>query len=145
MCIRDRINPLFEQIAIREGFYSEELMRKISGRTSIQGVEEIPEHVRRIFVTAHDISPEWHVRIQAAFQKYTDNAVSKTINFPFEATPHDIEKAYMLAYKLGCKGVTIYRDRSRKVQVLTRVEPQKESQRTLVDIEFAGGCSTCSL
>jgi len=116
------VDPLFEKIALHEGFWSEELMKKISRRTSVQDVEEIPEHVRRLFVTAHDISAEWHVRMQAAFQKYTDNAVSKTINFPNWATPNDIEKAYWLAYKLGCKGITVYRHASREVQVLRPVE-----------------------
>ncbi|MEM5793977.1 MAG: adenosylcobalamin-dependent ribonucleoside-diphosphate reductase [Candidatus Aenigmatarchaeota archaeon] len=127
------INPLFETIAIKEGFYTEDLMKKISGKTSIQDVEEIPEHIRKLFVTAHDISPEWHVRMQAAFQKYTDNAVSKTINFPHHATPHDVEKAYLLAYKLGCKGITIYRHASREVQVL---KPLSEASSV---------CPTCTL
>jgi len=116
------INPLFEKVALHEGFWSEDLMKKIAKKTSIQDVEEIPEHVRRVFVTAHDISAEMHVRMQAAFQKYTDNAVSKTINFPNWATPNDIEKAYWLAFKLGCKGITVYRHASREVQVLRPVE-----------------------
>jgi ribonucleoside-diphosphate reductase alpha chain len=116
------VNSLFENVALREGFWSEDLMRKISKKTSIQDVEEIAEHVRRLFVTAHDISAEMHVRMQAAFQKYTDNAVSKTINFPNQATPDDIEKAYWLAYKLGCKGITVYRFGSRETQVLRPVE-----------------------
>ena len=118
------INPLFENIAIREGFYSEELMKKIAKKTSVQDVEEIPEHLRRVFVTAHDISAEWHVRMQAVFQKYTDNAVSKTINFPNWATPNEIEKAYLLAYKLGCKGITVYRHGSREVQILRPIESE---------------------
>ncbi|MEM4298662.1 MAG: ribonucleotide-diphosphate reductase subunit alpha, partial [Nitrososphaerota archaeon] len=122
------INPLFERIAIQEGFYSEELMKKIAKNTSIQHIEEIPENIRRIFVTAHDIAPEWHVRMQAAFQKYVDNAVSKTINFPYHATMNDIEQAFLLAYELGCKGITVYRDRSRTRQVLTPVErPPQEA------------------
>jgi ribonucleoside-diphosphate reductase alpha chain len=115
------VNNLFETIAIKEGFYSEELIEKISRSTSLQHIEEIPEHIRRLFITAHDINPEWHVRMQASFQKYTDNAVSKTINFKNEATPSDVETAYMLAYQLGCKGITIYRDKSKSVQVLTAV------------------------
>lgn len=131
-------NPLFEQIALREGFYSEELMKKISRRTSIQDLEEIPERIRRLFVTAHDISAEWHVRMQAAFQKYTDNAVSKTINFPNWATPNDIEKAYWLAYKLGCKGITVYRHSSREVQVLRPIE----SEGTVADFSLV--CPTCA-
>ncbi|MBS7622136.1 vitamin B12-dependent ribonucleotide reductase [Candidatus Bathyarchaeota archaeon] len=112
------VNPLFEKVAYERGFYSEELMRRIGETGSIQSFPEVPDDVKRVFVTAHDISPEWHVKIQAAFQRYTDNAVSKTVNFPFEATPEDVEKVYLLAYRLGCKGVTIYRDSSRENQVL---------------------------
>ncbi|MBI5133124.1 MAG: hypothetical protein HZA83_00265, partial [Thaumarchaeota archaeon] len=112
------VNPMFERIALEEGIYTEELMMKIAKRGSIQGIEEIPERLRKNFVTALDIAPEWHVRIQGAFQKYTDNAVSKTINFPNHATPHDVERAFMLAWKLKCKGLTIYRYGSRERQVL---------------------------
>jgi len=148
------INPLFEKIAIKDGFYSDELMRKISRGWSIQQIAEIPEHARKVFITAHDVSPEWHVRMQAAFQKYTDNAVSKTINFPNTATPYDVEKAYMLAYQLGCKGLTIYRDGSKMVQVITPVEQTArtaessmdfESETIKVPAEFSGGCSTCEI
>lgn len=154
------INPLFEKIAIKEGFYSDELMRKASRGWSIQHLTEIPEHIRKIFITAHDASPEWHVRMQAAFQKFTDNAVSKTINFPHTATPYDVEKAYMLAYQLGCKGITIYRDGSKVVQIITPVEhsmPRTESafaepslendtsETIKVPAEFSGGCSTCGV
>ncbi len=117
-------NPYFEKIAIKEGFYDEAIMKKVLSSTSIQHIEEIPEEVRKVFVTAHDLKPEDHVRMQAAFQKYVDNAVSKTINFPYEATPNDVEKAYMLAYDLGCLGVTVYRFGSRKEQVLTPVGPR---------------------
>ncbi|HEX55246.1 MAG: ribonucleotide-diphosphate reductase subunit alpha [Candidatus Altiarchaeales archaeon] len=113
------INPLFEEIAREEGFYSEELMREIAKNGSIQNIKEIPRRIRRVFVTALDIEPEWHVRMQAAFQKYVDNSISKTINFPHDATPEDIEKAFMLAYELGCKGITVYRYGSREEQVLT--------------------------
>ncbi|MCX8117967.1 MAG: vitamin B12-dependent ribonucleotide reductase [Desulfobacterota bacterium] len=112
------VNPYFEETAKKEGFYSEALMNRIARSGHIQDVEEIPEHLRRLFVTAHEISPEDHIRMQAAFQKYTDNAVSKTVNFPHEATVEDVVKVYQLAYRLGCKGVTIYRDRSRQKQVL---------------------------
>jgi len=112
------VNPIFEDIARREGFYSEDLMKKIAEEGTVQGIEEIPEKWRRIFVTAHDITPEWHIRIQAAFQKYTDNAVSKTVNFPKSATKEDVEQVYIKAYEMGCKGVTIYRDGSRHDQVL---------------------------
>jgi len=112
------VNPLFEKFAYEKGFYSEELMRRIGEAGSIQDFPEIPEGVKALFVTAHDIEPEWHIRIQAAFQKYTDNAVSKTVNFPSRATPEDVETVYMLAHQLECKGVTIYRDSSRRDQVL---------------------------
>ena len=119
------INPLFEKIAYEKGFYSEELMRRIGEAGSIQDFPEIPEGVKALFVTAHDIDPEWHIRIQAAFQKYTDNAVSKTVNFSSHATPEDVETVYMLAHQLGCKGVTIYRDSSRRDQVL-QIKQKKE-------------------
>jgi ribonucleoside-diphosphate reductase alpha chain len=112
------VNPYFEALSKQEGFYSEELMRKIAHSGNIQNVKEVPENIRKLFVTAHDITPEDHIRMQAAFQKYTDNAVSKTVNFPHEATIDDVAKVYKLAYELGCKGVTIYRDRSRTKQVL---------------------------
>jgi len=112
------VNPYFETLAKQEGFYTEELMGKIAHTGNIQHVKEVPENIRKLFVTAHDITPEDHIRMQAAFQKYTDNAVSKTVNFSHEATVDDVAKVYKLAYELGCKGVTIYRDRSRTKQVL---------------------------
>lgn len=112
------VNPLFEKVAKERGFYSVDLMRKIARMGSVKHIEEIPEDVRRVFVTAHDIEPIWHIRMQATFQKHTDNAVSKTVNFRKEATREDVRQVYMLAYKLGCKGVTIYRDGSRESQVL---------------------------
>ena len=112
------VNPFFETMAKDEGFYSKELMKNIAKKGSVQGMDEVPKHIQRLFVTAHDISPEWHIRMQAAFQKYVDNAVSKTVNFPNKATTKDIKKVYVLAYELGCKGVTVYRDGSRDKQVL---------------------------
>lgn len=113
--------PFFVEIAKKQGFYSEELMEKIARMGSIAEMSEIPEEIRRTFVTAHDISPEWHVRMQSAFQTSgVDNAVSKTINFPKEATEDDIYDAYMLAYKLGCKGLTVYRSGSRSYDVLSK-------------------------
>jgi ribonucleoside-diphosphate reductase alpha chain len=113
------VNPIFEQIARARGFYSEELIERISAKNSIADVEEIPADVRKIFVTTHDVAPGYHVRMQAAFQKYTDNAVSKTINLPRDATVKDVEEAYFLAFKSGCKGITVYRDGSRSEQVLS--------------------------
>ena len=113
------INPNFEEIAKRKGFYSERLMDTIIAFGSIQERTDVPDDVKMLFTTAHDITPEDHVRIQAAFQKYTDNAVSKTVNFHEDADKSDVEKTFLLAYKLGCKGVTIYRSGSRERQVLS--------------------------
>lgn len=116
------VNPTFEKMAKEQGFYTSELMAKIAICGSVQGMEEVPPDVQGIFVTAHDITPEWHVRMQAAFQKYTDNAVSKTVNFPHSATEEDVAHVFRLAYELGCKGVTVYRDGSRETQVLNKGE-----------------------
>ena len=116
--------------ALREmGVYSEALMEKLAGRRTIKDVEELPELVREIFDTTFDISPEQHVRMQAAFQRYVDNAVSKTINMPNEATPEDVEKAYMLAYELNLKGITVYRDGSRKEQVIMVAKENEKRKR----------------
>jgi ribonucleoside-diphosphate reductase alpha chain len=133
------VHPLFEKAAKEKGFYSRELMKRIASKASIQDFSEIPEEVRRVFVVAHDVTPEWHIRIQAAFQRHTDNAVSKTINFPNSATPQDVYDAYIQAYKSGCKGLTIYRDGSRDVQVLNiqkkpdypQVEPRPRPDKTI--------------
>ncbi|MDD2807826.1 MAG: vitamin B12-dependent ribonucleotide reductase [Patescibacteria group bacterium] len=122
------VNPYFEQVAKDKGFYSKELMQKISEAGSIQHLDEVPAEVKKVFVTSHDISPEWHIKMQAAFQKYVDNAVSKTINFPNSATKEDVSQAYLLAYETNCKGVTIYRDGSRDVQVLTTGQSHKKSE-----------------
>jgi ribonucleoside-diphosphate reductase alpha chain len=134
------VNPLFKALAKEEGFCSDELMEKIAQTGHIQNLQEVPDKIKKLFVTAHDISPEDHIRMQAVFQKYTDNAVSKTVNFPHEAAVDDVVKVYQLAYALGCKGVTIYRDRSRAQQVLYRgVAPRTEDQmgeeRLLVEDE----------
>jgi len=122
------VDPLFEEVAKRRGFYFPQLMEKVAESGSVQRIKEIPEDVRRIFVTAHDISPEWHIRMQAAFQRYVDNATSKTVNFPNSATVEDIADVYVLAYKLGCKGVTVYRDGSRQEQVLNIARKKKEEE-----------------
>ena len=122
------VHPYFGQIAQERGFYTEELMRKIAQKGTLHGIEEVPDDVRRVFVTAHDISPEYHIRMQAAFQKYTDNAVSKTVNFPNSATRDDVKNVYDLAFDLNCKGVTIYRDGSRDQQVLYAGEKPKVQQ-----------------
>ncbi len=121
-------NPYFEKLARGQGFYSEELMKRITqNKGSVQGLEEVPHDVQKVFVTALDISPEWHVRMQAAFQKYTDNATSKTVNFKEGATIEDVKKVYLLAYELGCKGITVYRYGSREEQVLVTEEEKERS------------------
>ena len=112
------VNSLFKEVAERDGFYSEELMKRVAEKGGVKDLGEVPERWRRIFRTAHDITPEAHIRIQAAAQKHVDNAVSKTVNFSHDAKPEDVEKVYILAHELGCKGVTIYRDGSREAQVL---------------------------
>jgi ribonucleoside-diphosphate reductase alpha chain len=123
------VNPVFQSWAKEMGFYSEDLMDEVAKKGALTGVEGVPEEVKRIFVTAHEIEPEWHIRMQAAFQKHTDNAVSKTVNFPNGATLDDVERVFRLAYDLGCKGVTVYRDGSRGEQVLT----------VGTETDFAGG------
>ena len=123
-------NPLFEEIAKERGFYSPELMKQVAKTGGLHDVNEVPYDIKRLFVTSHDISPEWHIKMQAAFQKYTDNAVSKTVNFPNEATPEDVADVYRLAYKLNCKGVTVYRDGSRDVQVLNKGEKKDAKLQT---------------
>ncbi|MEN6441188.1 MAG: vitamin B12-dependent ribonucleotide reductase [Syntrophobacter sp.] len=133
------VHPLFQKVARERGFFSEDLMRRIAEKGSIRDLKEIPEDVREVFVVSHDVDPEWHIRIQAAFQRHTDNAVSKTINFPFSATEEEVYNAYISAYKMGCKGLTIYRDGSRDVQVLNiqrkpqypQVEPRPRPDTTL--------------
>ncbi len=110
--------PYFEAVAKNEGFYSSELMEQLATKGSLETLN-VPQWVKDVFRTSHDISPEWHVKMQAAFQKYTDNSVSKTINFPHDATVDEIRQAYMLAYDLGCKGITVYRDGSKAGQVLS--------------------------
>ncbi|MFC1699829.1 vitamin B12-dependent ribonucleotide reductase [Candidatus Omnitrophota bacterium] len=122
-------HPVFAEVARKRDFYTVELMKMISQGESIQGLPEIPEDVQRTFVTSHDIAPEWHIRMQAAFQEFTQNAVSKTVNFPQQATVADVEKVYKAAHELGCKGVTIYRDRSREEQVLNLGQQQPEPGR----------------
>ena len=113
------IHPMFVETAKRHGFYSERLIGEVSKAGSMQNIKGVPDDVKRIFITARDVTPEQHVRIQAACQKYIDNGVSKTINFPNEATIDDVKKVFLLAYKSGCKGITVYRDKSRMSQVLS--------------------------
>ncbi len=122
------VHPVFKRVAKDRGFYSEELMKKIAEHGTLHGLDEIPEDVQRVFVTAHDINSEWHIRMQSIFQKHTDNAVSKTINFPSTASIDDVRNAYLFAYKEGCKGITIYRDKSRELQVLN-IESGKKDEK----------------
>ena len=121
------IHPIFLEMANERGFYSEKLMKKIAAKGSVQDIDEVPEDIKRIFPTAQDIKPEYHIKMQAAFQKYTDNAVSKTINFPQDASKESVRKAYLLAFKHNCKGITIYRDKSREEQVLNIGSVNSES------------------
>ena len=130
------INPLFERIARERGFYSEKLIRKVARDGTLKYVD-VPKDVKNIFKTALEIKPKWHVRMQAAFQKYTDNAVSKTVNLPENATMKDIERVYKLAWKLKCKGITIYRYGSKNKQVLY---VGKKNNMLFVPSEYAGGC-----
>ncbi len=125
------VNPYFKEAAVKGGFYSDELMAELAEGEHLSDIKNIPDKIKRVFVTAHEITPEWHVKMQAAFQKSTDNAVSKTINFPHTATKEDIAHAYMLAYEEGLKGITIYRDGSRDTQVLTTgKKPEKAAADT---------------
>lgn len=156
------INKHFEKAARDKGFYSEELMKTVANKGSLYDFDEIPKSVKKIYVTAHEVTPEWHIRMQAAFQKHTDNAVSKTVNFSHDATPGDVEKVYMMAYEMKCKGVTIYRDRSRGEQVLNlditsdkekKEKSQRKKEQAGEDDEncpecgtkmvFKEGCATC--
>ena len=127
-------NPYFEMIAKDRGFYTPEIMDTIAQAGSIQQVEGIPQDVKKVFLTAHDVIPEWHVRMQAAFQKYTDNAVSKTVNLPKQATAADVLRVYDLSYELGCKGVTIYRDGSKENQVLSYDDKSKDIKPMMSDV-----------
>jgi ribonucleoside-diphosphate reductase alpha chain len=121
-------NPYFEEAARNGGFYSEALMKKLAEGAHLSDIKEVPVKTKMVFVTAHEITPEWHVKMQASFQRSTDNAVSKTINFPQSATREDVARAYMLAYEEGLKGITIYRDRSRDTQVLTTGRKQEKAE-----------------
>lgn len=122
------VNPVLTAKLKELGLYNDELLKKIAREGTVAHCEEIPESVRKVFVCSHDIKPIDHIRMQAAFQRHTDNAVSKTVNFPKEATRNEVRDVYLLAYKEGCKGVTIYRDGSREEQVLNIGKVNKEGQ-----------------
>jgi ribonucleoside-diphosphate reductase alpha chain len=136
-------NPLFETMAKEKGFYSAKLLEEIARTGSVQKIDGVPDDVRRLFVTALDIDPEWHVRMQAVFQRHTDNAVSKTVNLPSDATVDDVRKIYELAWKLKCKGVTVFRYGSKPEQVLYIGEVKTgKTKFVTAESEYAGGCPT---
>ena len=136
-------NPLFELMAKERGFYNAGLLEEIARTGSVQNVAGIPDDIKKLFITALDIESEWHVRMQAVFQKYTDNAVSKTVNLPTNATAGDVRKIYDLAWKLKCKGVTVFRYGSKPEQVLYIGEVQtKDGKFLTAQAEYAGGCPT---
>lgn len=132
-------NNLFEDMAKKRGFYNQDLVNEISKIGSVQNLKNVPKDVKRLFVTALDIKPSWHVRMQAVFQKYTENAVSKTINLPENATKEDVKNAFLLAYKLGCKGITVFRYGSKGGKQVLYFEEGYE-KRVVAHSEFSGGC-----
>jgi ribonucleoside-diphosphate reductase alpha chain len=131
------VHPLFERYAREHGFYTDAILSRIDTSGSLTQISEIPERARRLFVTAHEVGPKWHVQMQAAFQIHIDAAVSKTINFPVTASVEDVRQAYLLAYELGCKGITIYRDGSREQQVLTTQAVRLLEPNPLAEAELA--------
>jgi ribonucleoside-diphosphate reductase alpha chain len=139
------INKLFEVVAKEQGFYSKDLIRAIAKRGSVQDISGIPEAIKRIFVTALDIAPEWHVRMQAAFQKYTDNAVSKTVNLPADATQEEVKNVFLLAYKLKCKGITVYRYGCKEDILSLKIPKLLLEEYVSADSEYAGECRICSV
>ncbi len=137
------VNPLFERLARDRGFYSEELMAEVARTGGVRGNPRVPEEVRRAFATALEVEPRWHLRMQAAFQRHVDAAVSKTVNLPASATVEDVKEIYLSAWRLGLKGITIYRYGSRPGQVLTFLSEQEGAPAPPVEVhpEYAGGCA----
>ncbi|NLX13657.1 MAG: vitamin B12-dependent ribonucleotide reductase [Phycisphaerales bacterium] len=133
------VNNVFEKLARCEGIYSEGLMEKIAKDGTLAGLEEVPESIRRVFVCAHDITPEWHIRMQAAFQRHCDASISKTINFPHGATRTEVDQIYRMAYEFGCKGVTVYRDgcRSEQPMALQKTEQHNTEAPSAASTEKA--------
>ena len=127
------INPIFKDYMVKRGLYSEDLMKKIAVDGSVKHVDGVSDEIKHIFATAHDVSPYWHVKMQAAFQLHTDNAVSKTVNFEEHATREDIEEAYILAYKNGLKGITVYRNNSRQFQPMNLDTKKEEKKEEIVE------------
>ena len=141
------VNPLFEAMAKTRGFYSKEMIARVAQSGSLRSIKEIPPEVKRIFVTAFDVTPQQHLQVQAAFQKYADNSVAKTINLPSAATVEDVRKIYLLAYKLKCKGITIYRYGSKEDQVLSLGNQEKDqpafpNDLIFVGSDYSGGCAS---
>jgi ribonucleoside-diphosphate reductase alpha chain len=137
------INPLFEKLARERNFYSNKIMIEIAQQGSIQKISGIPPSIKKIFITAFDVEPLEHLYIQAAFQKYTDNSVSKTVNLPAQASPEDVKKIYLAAHKLKCKGITIYRYGTKKEQVLSFSEQEGRTPKLVTAAsEYSGGCAS---
>lgn len=136
------VNPIFDIWLRKQGWADRKILLKIAREGSLKNLSEFPAEWRRLFVTALDIEVDWHVKMQAAFQKYTDNAVSKTVNLPFDSTPEDVKRIFLLAYNLKCKGITVYRYGSRKEQVLKvgSLLPDEEGTLVLAGSEYSGGC-----
>ena len=128
------VHPLFRRLAEARGIFTPALEEKLAARGRVRGLADVPADLQRLFPTAHDLAPETHVRMQAAFQRHVHAAVSKTVNFPADATPDDVAAVYMLAYDLGCKGVTVYRDRSRDAQVLRFGEEEGDAPRPVESV-----------
>jgi ribonucleoside-diphosphate reductase alpha chain len=136
------VNPVFEALAKKEGFYSPDLLERIlANKGSAKGLKEIPEDIQKLFVVAHEVSPEYHIRIQSAFQHHCDNSVSKTINLPNDATVTDVEKIIKAAYEAGCNGLTIFRDGCRNTQVMNTGE--NNCPECKLPLVFSEGCFHC--
>lgn len=134
------VNSLFEKKLKDKGSYSKDLIKKIARKGSVQGIKEIPDDLKKIFLTAFDLKPITHLKIQAAFQKNTDNAVSKTVNLPHDSSVDDVKEIYLMAHDLNCKGITIYRYGSKKNQVLNIADTKEGREYINVESEYSGGC-----